>query len=76
MAWTLDSHEKLARAGFLFRKRVNCRRCGKEIALYKRPIGDTTMGIDLHTYMPHSRSCQALQKTPRNSGNLFGEPSY
>jgi hypothetical protein len=77
MSWTLTSHAKLVAAGFLFRKRVACRRCGKEVALYKRPGPEgSVMAIDLQGYVPHTRMCAGVRKPPATaSGNLFEEPS-
>lgn len=76
MAWTLNSHEKLAAAGYLFRKCVDCRRCGVAIAIYGTPEGHA-IGIDRRTFEPHRKTCAALKKKPGpRSGNLFGEPLY
>lgn len=76
MSWTLDSHEKLAKAGYLFRKCVDCRRCGVDVAIYGTPDGHG-IAIDRKTFQPHRETCAALYKKPSpRSGNLFGEPSY
>lgn len=76
MAWTLPSHEKLAKAGFVFRKCVDCRRCGAPVAIYGTPNGHA-IAVDRKTFQPHRKTCPALQKEPGPmTGNLFEEPPH
>jgi hypothetical protein len=58
MAWTLDSAEKLAKAGYIRHRRIFCRRCGHEVWLYALP-GNAfrTMLLELATFQPHRQTC-------------------
>ncbi|HEV1286516.1 MAG TPA: hypothetical protein VNU44_14440 [Bryobacteraceae bacterium] len=57
MAWELTSHAKLAGAGYLFVREVNCRRCGEPVLLY-RTAGDRAIALDRKSFEPHAARCK------------------
>lgn len=72
MPWTLTSHDKLVGAGYLFRCRLRCKHCNRDILLYGLP-GNTgrAMSIEPHTFQPHRLHCTGGRREDPKQERLF-----
>ncbi len=63
-SWPYTSAESLARAGYVRKTRIFCRRCGHEVWLYALPGNSfRTMLLELSTFAPHRLACPPARAT-------------